>query len=100
MNKLTEIDREIAKVLSMMVLEIPWEDKEADFDFITLYMKSAKEIRDKLDKLGVVIKVEKELPEDWYNDFLDRKRLEKDLKDAGYVAVEPLIEEVKDGVQN
>ena len=44
-----------------------------------------------LHSQGVVLKVDRELPEDWYNDFLDKKRIEKVFEQAGYVAVEPLI---------
>ena len=39
----------------------------------------------------VVIKVERELPYDWYNDAGNKLMIEEEFSKAGYVAVEPLI---------
>lgn len=48
-----------------------------------------------LDADDAVIKVDRELPKDWYNDCEDKFRIKEYLKEAGYEATEPLIKEEK-----
>lgn len=45
-----------------------------------------------LHSQGCALKVEGELPKDWYNDEADRLRIIEDFKEAGYTAWEPLID--------
>ncbi len=52
----------------------------------------ARDILYYLQSQGGCLKVERELPEDWYNNTTDKQRIEETFKEAGYVAVVSLIE--------
>ncbi len=97
-EEIREIDKQIAQVIADTVVGINWESDDPKDDAILAYYKCAKDIRTRLDKLGVVIKVDKELPSyvgatsvlERY-DIAFAKEVQKDMLRASYVAVEPLI---------
>ncbi len=55
-EEIREIDKQIAQVIADTVVGINWESDDPKDDAILAYYKCAKDIRTRLDKLGVVIK--------------------------------------------
>ncbi len=85
-EEIRKIDKQIAQSISSAVLEVDWESDDPKDDAVLAYYRCAKDIRTRLDKLGVVIKVDREVPDKI------KGCVENAIK-AGYSRWESLIDE-------
>ena len=79
-EQIREIDKQIVQAISLMMLEVDFDSDDPKDDLVLVYHRCAREIRARLDKLGVVIKVDREF---WV-----------EVSEGRFEAVAPLIDEV------
>ena len=84
-----------------MMCEIDFDSEDPKNDLVLVYRRCAKDIRNRLDKISVVLKVDRELPENPFDKSCGLNEsahngfevAELSYRRAGYSAWEPLIEE-------
>ena len=89
MSKQSEIRDGIRRDLTFAVEDTEYWEIGNHF---ALKGKAITKLLDYLHSKGCVLKVDRESPEDWYNDGGNKLMIKEELAKAGYVATESIVE--------